>query len=114
VTSLASCLRARTHTPVMTGRRARLILDIEVDGGSPRGQLSTEGRPPREFSGWLQLGEAVEAALAAARDSSGTDGPAASTAPPAGHREWRFEVLLELDTSAEPSRETARLTVVLS
>jgi len=53
----------------MTGRLVRLILDIETDAPSPRGELSAEGRPPRAFTGWLQLGEAIEAALATARDS---------------------------------------------
>ena len=52
---------------MVTGRRARLILDIETDAGSPQGQLSAESQPPRAFSGWLQLGEAIEAALAIAR-----------------------------------------------
>jgi hypothetical protein len=52
---------------VVTGRRVELILSIEVDAGSPRGELSAEGQPPRAFSGWLQLGEAIEAALATAR-----------------------------------------------
>jgi len=60
---------------VVTGRRARLILDIEVDAGSPRGQLCAEGQPPRAFSGWLQLGEAIEAALATARDARPAAGP---------------------------------------
>jgi hypothetical protein len=47
----------------------RLILEIEDDATSPRGQLSVEGQPPRAFSGWMQLGEAIEAAVAIARDS---------------------------------------------
>jgi hypothetical protein len=53
----------------MTGRRVLLILDIETVARSPRGELSAEGQPPRAFSGWLQLGEAIEAALATARGS---------------------------------------------
>ena len=65
----------------MTGRLVRLILDIEVDAPSPRGELSAEGQPPRAFSGWLQLGEAIEAALATARASrqaGGLEAPGAS------------------------------------
>jgi hypothetical protein len=42
----------------------RLILEIEDDATSPRGQLSVEGQPPQAFSGWMQLGEAIEAAVA--------------------------------------------------
>jgi hypothetical protein len=71
----------------MKGRLVRLILDIETDAPSPRGELSAEGHPPRSFSGWLQLGEAIEAALGTARDSHRADGlepPGASAtdAPP--------------------------------
>jgi hypothetical protein len=65
----------------MTGRLVRLILDIETDAPSPRGELSAEGQPPRAFSGWLQLGEAIEAALATARDfrqAGGLESPGAS------------------------------------
>ena len=81
--SPASGPRVWTNTSVMTSRRVRLILDIEDDATSPRGELSAEGQPPRAFSGWLQFGEAIEAALAAARDSRPADGlapPGASTA----------------------------------
>lgn len=46
---------------------------MDLDVGPPRGQLAAGGAPPREFSGWLQLAEAVEAALAAAR--AGPAGP---------------------------------------
>jgi hypothetical protein len=59
----------------MTSRRVRLVLDIEDDAASPRGQLSAEGQPPRAFSGWMQLGEAIEAAVASARVSPQADGP---------------------------------------
>ena len=71
----------------MTSRRVRLILEIEDDATSPRGQFSVEGQPPRAFSGWMQLGEAIEAAMAIARDPGQADGPpppgaqAADTAP---------------------------------
>jgi hypothetical protein len=70
----------------MTSRRVRLILEIEDDAIPPRGQLSVEGQPPRAFSGWMQLGEVIEAAVAIARDSRQADGlpppgaPAADTA----------------------------------
>jgi hypothetical protein len=65
----------------MTGRRVLLFLDIETDARPPRGELSAEGQPPRAFSGWLQLGEAIEAALAIARGSrqaAGLEPPGAS------------------------------------
>jgi hypothetical protein len=67
----------------MTGRRVLLILDIETDARPPRGELSAEGQPPRAFSGWLQLGEAIEAALATARGSRQADGlePPGASAP---------------------------------
>ena len=53
----------------MASSRLRLILEIEDDATSPRGELIVEGQPPRAFSGWMQLGEAIEAAAAIARDS---------------------------------------------
>jgi hypothetical protein len=59
----------------------RLILEIEDDATSPRGQLSVEGQPPRAFSGWMQLGEAIEAAVAIARDSRQADGLPPGAAP---------------------------------
>jgi hypothetical protein len=71
----------------MASSRLRLILEIEDDATSPRGQLSAEGQPPRPFSGWMQLGEAIEAAVAIARASRQAGGlpppgaPAADTAP---------------------------------
>jgi len=71
----------------MTGRHVRLILDIETDAPSPRGELSAAGQLPLAFSGWLQLGEAIEAALATARDlhqAGGLEppGPSIPDAPP--------------------------------
>jgi hypothetical protein len=69
---------------VVTSRRVRLILDIEDEATSPRGRLSAEGQPPRAFSGWLQLGEAIEAALATARDFRQAGGPEPPGAPAAG------------------------------
>jgi hypothetical protein len=65
----------------MTSRRVRLILEVEDDATPPRGQLSVEGQPPRAFSGWMQLGEAIEAAVAIARDSRQVDGPPPPGAP---------------------------------
>ena len=62
----------------------RLILEIEDDATTPRGQLSVEGQPPRAFSGWMQLGEAIEAAVAIARDSGHADGPPPPGAQAAG------------------------------
>ena len=65
----------------------RLILEVEDDAAPPRGQLSVEGQPPRAFSGWMQLGEAIEAAMAIDRGSRQADGlpppgaPAGDTAP---------------------------------
>ena len=53
----------------MASSRLRLILEIEDDATSPRGELIVEGLPPRAFSGWMQLGEAIEAAVAIARAS---------------------------------------------
>jgi hypothetical protein len=61
----------------------RLILEIEDDATSPRGQLSVEGQPPQAFSGWMQLGEAIEAAVSIARDSRQADGLPPPGAPPA-------------------------------
>ena len=58
----------------MASRRVRLILEIEDDAASPRGQLSVEGQLPRAFSGWMQLGEAIETAVAIARNSRQADG----------------------------------------
>ena len=74
----------RINTPVMTRRRVRLILEIEGDAASPQGELSAEGLPPRAFSGWMQLGEAIEAAVAIARDSGQADGPPPPGAQAAG------------------------------
>jgi hypothetical protein len=74
VISRATRAREPANTSVMTSRRVRLILDLEDDAASPRGELSAEGQPPRAFSGWLQFGEAIEAALASARDSRPADG----------------------------------------
>jgi hypothetical protein len=65
----------------MTSRRVRLILEVEDDAAPPRGQLSVEGQPPRAFSGWMQLGEAIEAAVATARSSRQADGPPPPGAP---------------------------------
>jgi hypothetical protein len=65
----------------MTSRRVRLILEVEDDAAPPRGQLAVEGQPPRAFSGWMQLGEAIEAAVATARGSRQADGPPPPGAP---------------------------------
>ena len=62
----------RINTPEMTDARVRLILEMEENATSPRGQLIVEGQPPRAFSGWLQLGEAIEAAMTVARESRPT------------------------------------------
>lgn len=45
------------------------IDDVDIDGpaGSPRGQFSTPGTAPTAFSGWLQLAQAIETTLEAAR-----------------------------------------------
>jgi hypothetical protein len=45
------------------------IDDVDIDGpaGSPRGQFSTPGTAPTAFSGWLQLAQAIETTLDAAR-----------------------------------------------
>jgi hypothetical protein len=60
----------------MASERTRLILDLDVDdgdaegwAGSPRGWCSTPGSAPAAFSGWLQLAQAIETTLEAARRS---------------------------------------------
>ena len=51
-------------------QRARIVLDIEVGTDPIEGSLACEHAAPVEFTGWIELTQALNAALGARRRES--------------------------------------------
>ncbi len=64
-------------------QRALLTLEVELAADPIQGRIRGELGSAQPFAGWLQLAQALEAALALARGRAGHQPPGAPTTPAA-------------------------------
>lgn len=69
----------------MSGAHVRILLDLDQSIHPVGGRITGGGAPEREFAGWMQLAEALDAALTAGRKDRPDGGvsPPSSDVPPA-------------------------------
>jgi hypothetical protein len=65
--------RQQRHRIVDVASTLELTIELESGGAAPSGQLRAHAVPPVEFTGWLQLLDALRKAIDAMAEPNGPD-----------------------------------------